>query len=88
MLNVTGIGATPAEARERAYATAERIRFDGKQMRTDIALRAAERVEAQRLSDQEMTPVTETEVEHQFDDLDVDAPRVGIVMGSKSDMPS
>ena len=36
---------------------------------------------------EELTPVTETEVEHQFDDLDVDAPRVGIVMGSKSDMP-
>jgi len=33
-------------------------------------------------------PVTETEVEHQFDELDVDAPRVGIVMGSKSDMPT
>jgi 5-(carboxyamino)imidazole ribonucleotide mutase len=34
-------------------------------------------------------PVTETEVEHQFDDLDVDAPpQVGIVMGSKSDMPT
>ena len=33
-------------------------------------------------------PVTETAVEHQFDDLDVDvAPQVGIVMGSKSDMP-
>jgi phosphoribosylaminoimidazole carboxylase PurE protein len=32
-------------------------------------------------------PVTETQVEHQFDDLDVDdAPQVGIVMGSKSDM--
>ena len=32
-------------------------------------------------------PVTQTEVEHQFDDLDVDAPpEVGIVMGSKSDM--
>jgi 5-(carboxyamino)imidazole ribonucleotide mutase len=32
--------------------------------------------------------VVETEVEHQFDDLDVDAPpQVGIVMGSKSDMP-
>ena len=29
----------------------------------------------------------ETEVESQFDDLEVDAPRVGIVMGSKSDMP-
>jgi phosphoribosylaminoimidazole carboxylase PurE protein len=34
-----------------------------------------------------MTPVAETEVEHEFDDLDVDAPRVGIVMGSKSDLP-
>jgi len=32
-------------------------------------------------------PVTETQVEHQFDELEVDAPRVGIVMGSKSDMP-
>jgi 5-(carboxyamino)imidazole ribonucleotide mutase len=32
-------------------------------------------------------PVTQTEVEHQFDDLAVDAPQVGIVMGSKSDMP-
>ena len=29
----------------------------------------------------------ETEVEHQFDELEVDAPRVGIVMGSKTDMP-
>ena len=32
-------------------------------------------------------PVPETEVEEEFADLDVDAPRVGIVMGSKSDMP-
>jgi 5-(carboxyamino)imidazole ribonucleotide mutase len=32
-------------------------------------------------------PVTQTEVEHQFDELDVDTPHVGIVMGSKSDMP-
>jgi phosphoribosylaminoimidazole carboxylase PurE protein len=41
------------------------------------------------VSEQEggVTPVTETEVEHEFDELDVDAPRVGIVMGSKSDMP-
>ena len=37
---------------------------------------------------EEFTPVAETEVEHQFDDLDVDdGPSVGIVMGSKSDMP-
>jgi phosphoribosylaminoimidazole carboxylase PurE protein len=31
-------------------------------------------------------PVTQTETELQLDDLAVDAPRVGIVMGSKSDM--
>jgi 5-(carboxyamino)imidazole ribonucleotide mutase len=31
-------------------------------------------------------PEVETEVEHEFDALEVDAPRVGIVMGSKSDM--
>ena len=36
----------------------------------------------------EFTPVAETEVESQFDELDVDdGSRVGIVMGSKSDMP-
>lgn len=29
----------------------------------------------------------ETEVEEAFEDLEVDTPRVGIVMGSKSDMP-
>ena len=36
---------------------------------------------------EEFAPVTETQVEEQFAELDVDAPRVGIVMGSKSDMP-
>jgi 5-(carboxyamino)imidazole ribonucleotide mutase len=37
---------------------------------------------------EEFTPVTETEVEHEFDELDVsDAPQVGIVMGSKTDLP-
>jgi phosphoribosylamine--glycine ligase len=46
VLNVTGIGATAGEARDRAYAAAERIEFDGKQMRHDIAARAVERVEA------------------------------------------
>jgi phosphoribosylamine-glycine ligase len=43
---VTALGATPGEARDRAYAVAERIDFDGKQMRTDIAARAVDRVEA------------------------------------------
>jgi phosphoribosylamine--glycine ligase len=46
VLNVTALGATPAEARDRAYAAADRIDFDGKQMRRDIAARAVERVEA------------------------------------------
>jgi phosphoribosylaminoimidazole carboxylase PurE protein len=36
---------------------------------------------------EEFAPVTETSVEHEFDDLDTDVPLVGIVMGSKSDMP-
>ena len=46
VLGVTGLGSTPADARERAYATAERISFDGRQMRKDIAARAVDRVEA------------------------------------------
>jgi phosphoribosylamine--glycine ligase len=46
VLNVTALGGTPAEARERAYDAADRIDFDGKQLRRDIAARAVERVEA------------------------------------------
>jgi phosphoribosylamine--glycine ligase len=44
VLNVTGLGATPAEARDRAYDAAGRISFEGMQIRSDIAARAAERV--------------------------------------------
>jgi phosphoribosylamine---glycine ligase len=43
VLNVTGLGATAADARRRAYDAAELISFDGKQMRTDIAARAVDR---------------------------------------------
>jgi 5-(carboxyamino)imidazole ribonucleotide mutase len=39
------------------------------------------------MSEREGTPAAETEVEAMFDDLEVDAPIVGIIMGSKSDMP-
>jgi phosphoribosylamine--glycine ligase len=46
VLNVTALGATPGEARDRAYAAADRIDFDGKQMRSDIASRAVDRVGA------------------------------------------
>ena len=38
------------------------------------------------MSEQVREAVTETEPETAFEELDVDAPRVGIIMGSKSDM--
>jgi phosphoribosylamine---glycine ligase len=47
VLNVTGLGRGPAEARERAYDAARRISFEGMQMRSDIAARAVERLATQ-----------------------------------------
>jgi phosphoribosylamine--glycine ligase len=44
VLNVTALGDGPAAARDAAYAAADVVRFDGCQLRTDIALRAVERV--------------------------------------------
>jgi phosphoribosylamine---glycine ligase len=44
VLNVTGLGSSPAEARDRAYDAAGRISFEGMQIRRDIAARAVERV--------------------------------------------
>jgi 5-(carboxyamino)imidazole ribonucleotide mutase len=38
------------------------------------------------MSEQAPAAITETEPETEFAELDVDAPRVGIIMGSKSDM--
>jgi phosphoribosylamine--glycine ligase len=46
VVNVTALAPTLADARERAYAAAERIRFEGRQVRSDIAARAAEGVRA------------------------------------------
>jgi phosphoribosylamine--glycine ligase len=43
VLNVTALGATPAEARDRVYAAIERIDFEGMQVRSDIAARAVAR---------------------------------------------
>jgi phosphoribosylamine---glycine ligase len=43
VLNVTALGATPADARDAAYAAADLITFEGRQLRRDIALRAVER---------------------------------------------
>ncbi len=47
VLNVTGLGSTPAKARDRAYDAAGRISFEGMQMRSDIAARAVERAASQ-----------------------------------------
>ena len=44
VLNLTGLGPSPAAARDRAYDAASRISFEGMQIRTDIAARAVERV--------------------------------------------
>ena len=46
VLNVTGLGDDPAEARDRAYSAADFIDFPGKQLRRDIAARAVERLAA------------------------------------------
>jgi phosphoribosylamine--glycine ligase len=43
VLGVTALGATAAEARDRVYAAVERIDFDGRQLRSDIAARAVGR---------------------------------------------
>jgi phosphoribosylamine---glycine ligase len=43
VLNVTALGDSPAAARDAAYAAADRITFEGRQLRRDIALRAVER---------------------------------------------
>ena len=40
VLNVTGVGASVAEARERAYRAVDHIEFAGVQYRRDVALRA------------------------------------------------
>jgi len=40
VLGITGLGKDIVEARAKAYAEAERIQFDGKHFRTDIAMKA------------------------------------------------
>jgi phosphoribosylamine--glycine ligase len=44
VLNVTGLGEGPGAARDAAYAAADLITFEGRQLRGDIALRAVERM--------------------------------------------
>ena len=42
VLNVTALGATVGDARRAAYAAADMIAFDGRQLRRDIAVRGGE----------------------------------------------
>jgi phosphoribosylamine---glycine ligase len=44
VLNVTALGDGPGGARDAAYAAADLITFEGRQLRRDIALRAVERM--------------------------------------------
>jgi phosphoribosylamine--glycine ligase len=44
VVNVTGLGDGPGAARDAAYAAADLITFEGRQLRRDIALRAVERI--------------------------------------------
>ena len=44
VLNVTALGDGPAAARDAAYAAADNIEFEGRQLRRDIAARAVERM--------------------------------------------
>ncbi len=44
VLGVTALGDDPAAARERAYDAAQKINFDGRQLRGDIAQRAVDRL--------------------------------------------
>ena len=81
VLGVTALGDSVATAREGAYAAAAMISWNGTQLRRDIAARAAS---SEGLQPQ--APVTDPDVEAQLEEFEVDAPLVGIVMGSKSDI--
>ncbi len=98
VLNVTGLGATPAEARDRAYDAASRISFAGMQMRIRHR-RPRGRAGAQpaHLGEEHMSEISEEPaepssttmpaVEEAFEEIAVDEPLVGIIMGSKNDKP-
>ncbi len=102
VLNVTALGHSLRAARAAAYAGADLIRFEGSQMRRDIAAGAAggsmsdspEAVPELEIQEGAAPPDTvaetlaEAQVEAALDDLDSDAPVVGIVMGSASDKPA
>ncbi|HEY2715315.1 MAG TPA: phosphoribosylamine--glycine ligase [Solirubrobacterales bacterium] len=102
VLNVTALGADPAEARDRAYDAASRISFDGMQIRTDIAARAVTRTQTpasptspvreerppimSEISEPQTSEQVMAEELEEIEELDTEQPLVGIIMGSKNDM--
>ena len=98
VINVTALGDSLRAARSAAYAAADAIRFEGRQMRRDIAAAAGGSMsdpgEAVPGLATELEPapfpetVAEAQVEAALDELASDAPLVGIVMASASDKPA
>ena len=98
VLNVTALGDSLRSARAAAYAAADAISFEGRQMRRDIAAAAggsmSDSSEAVPGLGSEPTAapapssLAEVQVEAALDDLDSDAPLVGIVMGSADEKPA
>ena len=90
VLNVTALGADAAAARAAAYAAADVIQFDGRQLRQDIALRAVATTPGGPMTDDQLAkrraaprPIRREALEQE---LTPTASLVGIVMGSQSDM--
>ena len=83
VLNVTALGATAAAARDAAYAAAHENRL--RRAPATRRHRPARGGEDERMSEQ-AEPATQTDVAVELDEIEVDTPRVGIIMGSKSDM--
>ena len=108
VLNVTALGATPAEARDRAYDAAGRIEFDGnadalrhrrprgrprrqlasppERGRDERDLRGAP-AHGGEANEPQVGEAGDAAVEEAFEEIDVDEPLVGIIMGSKNDKP-
>ena len=92
VLGVTALGEDRAAARAAAYAAADVIAFDGMQLAAGhrrMSEGEEERGHAVPVPNgPDAVAVADPDVEAEFAGIEVDAPRVGIVMGSKSDMPA
>ena len=80
VLAISAVAPDLAAARERAYAAAGCVRFDGRQLRSDIGGRADGRPCLR-------APKVSSEVEHLFEALDQDGPMVGIVLSAEAERP-